>query len=78
MALIRLILMLKSSGGRQLSKTRELLLCLRRKRGRVGVQVACIPFFVWVVYLKSIFVLAGRNYFRSFTKQANGFFQLLN
>ena len=36
----------ESSGGRQISKTCELLLCSRRKGGRGGVQIACIPFFV--------------------------------
>ena len=27
-------------------KTCELFLCSKNKRGRVGVQIACIPFFV--------------------------------
>ena len=45
-------------------KTIELFLCSRRKRGRTGVQMPCIPFFVYAAYIKSIFVLAGRNYTR--------------
>lgn len=35
--------------GGQISKTSELLLFLRRKCGRVGVPIACIPFFFKVV-----------------------------
>lgn len=33
----------ESSGGGQILKTSELFLCSTRKRGRVGVQIACIP-----------------------------------
>ena len=42
----------------QISKTFELFLWSRWKRGRVAVKIACDPFFVYVV--------DGRNYFRSF------------
>ena len=56
----------ESSGGKQFRKTCELFLCSRRKRGGVVIKIACIPFFVSAFDLESIFVLAGRNYFRSF------------
>ena len=36
----------ESSGGKQISKTCELFLCSRRKRGGVVIKIACIPFFV--------------------------------
>ena len=64
----------ESSGGGQISKKSELFLCSRRKRGSVVIKIACIPFFIPAFYLKSIFVLAGRNDFRSFVKQAIVFF----
>ena len=36
-------------------KTCELFLCLKNKRGRAGVQIPCIPFFVrwftWNLFL---------------------------
>ena len=64
----------ESSGGRQISKKCELFLCSRRKRRSVVVKMAYIPFFIEVFHLKFIFVLAGRNDFRSFVRQTIVFF----
>ena len=47
-------------------KTCELFLCSKNKRGRSNTMHS---FLCKVVYLEFTFMMAGRNYFRSFVEQ---------
>ena len=55
----------------------DIFLLLERNELSISHVLVHFPLFVYVVYLKSTFMLAGRNYFRSFIKQAIVVFSFL-